>query len=117
MSTQYNISLTRGFSYKVRVTLVGQDPDTGVEFPYDLTNRTVTAQAKPSVNSCKVYDFDVEIVDEVGGIIDLIMGVSVTETIEESKLVYDVRITDSTDPEFAYRPMNGTITVDSSVTE
>lgn len=116
MST-YNINITRGFSYKVRVTLVGQDPDTGDEFPYDLTNRTVTAQAKPSVNSCKVYDFDVEVVDEVGGIIDLIMGVSTTETIEESKLVYDVRIVDSTDPEFAYRPLNGTITVDSSVTE
>lgn len=117
MSTAYNINITRGFSYKVRVTLVGKDPETDVEFPYDLRNRTVTAQAKPSVNSCKAYDFDVEIVDDIGGIIDLIMGVSTTETIEESKLVYDVRITDSTDPEFAYRPMHGTITVDSSVTE
>lgn len=116
MST-YNITIVKGFSYKVRVTLVGKDPETDVEFPYDLTNRTVTAQAKPSVNSCKVYDFDVEIVDEVGGVIDLIMGVSTTQTIDESKLVYDVRITDSTDQEFAYRPLSGNITVDSSVTE
>lgn len=117
MSTQYNINLTKGFSYKVRVTLVGQDPDTGAEFPYNLINRTVTAMAKPTANSCKAYSFDVDVIDAVGGVVDLIMPVSVTETITENSLSYDVRITDSTDPEFAYRPLFGTITVTASITE
>lgn len=117
MSTQFNIDLVKGYSYKVRVTLVGQDPETDVEFPYDLTNRIVTSQAKPSTNSCVAYNFDVDVIDAVGGVVDLSMTTADTELIKETNLVYDVRITDSTDPDWSYRAMYGNITVGSSITE
>lgn len=116
MSTVHNFKITRGYSVQVRVELFGVD-ENGQEFPYPLTNRTVTSTAKPSVKSCVSYDFDVTVEDELNGVILMSMPQSLTETIKEDSLVYDVRIEDSTDPDWSYRALNGTISVDVAITE
>lgn len=117
MSTvKYDLSITRGFSFKARIQLYGIDDD-GVEFPYTLDHRTVTSEARPSANSCKVYPFTITIEDSPEGIFTLSLSTTETQSITEDQLYYDVRITDSNDPTWSYQAVRGVIKVSDYITQ
>jgi hypothetical protein len=87
-----DLYLEKGSDFIVEVTLTD---NTGV--PYDLTNFTVTSQARKSYYSANsAIDLAPSIVDYQGGIVHLSANSTVTSalSITTKKLVYDVNITE-----------------------
>jgi hypothetical protein len=115
MSTAFNITIYKGTRYIMRLDLQAEDIN-GSTIPYDLTGFSVRSQLRPSVDSDTVYEFTVEMVDILTGKIRLVLPATLTDTIVEDSLVYDVEVYSNTNPDNVERPVYGSATVVPNVT-
>ena len=108
-----DLYLEKGSDFIVEVTLTD---NTGI--PYDLTNFSVTSQARTSYYSANAaINLVSNIVDYHGGIVQLSANSSITSalSITTKKLVYDVKITESSSG-LITRVLEGQIFVSPSAT-
>lgn len=115
MSTPFNITIYKGARYTMRLDLQAEDLN-GSTIPYDLTGYTVRSQLRPSADSDTVYNFTVEIVDEALGKVRLVLPATLTDTIVEDSLVYDLEVVSDTNEDNVERPVFGSATVIPNVT-
>lgn len=108
-----DLNIIAGFSFVQPFQIVGID-ETQTEYAFDLTNCTITAVAKPSANSCKSYPFTVSITAPLEGKFVISMDDTLTDTITESSLVYDIKVDNNAG--FVFRGAYGTITVEREIT-
>ena len=115
MSKEINITINQGSVFKMNVDIEAKDLS-GSTIPFDLTGHAIRSQARPSYDSDVSYDFTIIITDRENGKFSLNMAPSVSETIEETTLVYDIEVYSLTDEEFVERIVYGTVTVTPQVT-
>lgn len=115
MSTAFNITIYKGARYIMRLDLQAEDLN-GSTIPYDLTGFALRAQLRPSYDSDVVYQFTIEMVDEVLGKVKLILPATLTDTITEDSLVYDLEVYSETNVDNVERPVYGSATVIQNVT-
>lgn len=115
MSTPFNITIYKGARYIMRLDLQAEDLN-GATIPFDLTGYNVRAQLRPSYDSDTVYNFTVEVVDVLTGKIRLVIPATVTDTINEDSLVYDLEVFNVSNPDNVERPVYGSATVIPNVT-
>lgn len=115
MSTQFDITIYKGSRYIMRLDLQVEDLN-GNTIPYDLTGYGIRSQLRPSYDSDTVYAFTVEMVDVLTGKIRLVLPATLTDTITETSLVYDVEVYSLTSDDNVERPVYGSATVVPQVT-
>lgn len=103
--------IEQGTTFTAQITL---DDDMGD--PFDLTNYTVTSQARKSYYSANAsIIFNASVFDANNGIIQLSADATMTANVTPGKLVYDVMITDTISGNVT-RVLEGQIFVSPSVT-
>lgn len=115
MSKQFDITIYKGARYIMRLDLQAEDAN-GSTIPYDLTGYGLRGQLRPAYDSDTKYDFDIEIVDTLLGKVRLVLPATLTDTINETTLVYDLEVYSNTNPDNVERPVYGTATVIPNVT-
>jgi hypothetical protein len=101
----YDIELVQGNNFTQNFT-----------FPFDISNLTFTAQMRTYPNSPSLYaTFGTQIVDGPNGILELSLNPSDTEYLPV-RAFWDVRATDSENPNFAQTYMMGQVFTTQAVT-
>lgn len=121
MSQLSNLTIRHGNSYKLRATLTTTVPDYCTTncsiLAMDLTDKTIKAQIRQSYDSdCAVYEFDIIEVDAENGVVDLFLPASVSAEMKIVPHVWDMTVTDDTNPEDVFTAFYGSVTVTPSVT-
>lgn len=80
----------------------------------DLTDHTFTAQLRIRESSTEAYDFNVEVVDALQGLINMTMGDDTTSTIKSGYYFYDLVMTTPAGDKI--RILEGEAKVDAGVT-
>lgn len=115
MSQKFDITIYKGARYIMRLDLQAEDT-LGATIPFDLTGYSLRGQLRPSYDSDVVYNFIVEVVDTVLGKVRLVIPASITDTIEEESLVYDLEVVLDADTDNVERPVYGSAVVIPNVT-
>jgi len=112
---RFDITATQGSAIYLQFTLKTRD-SAGNDTIMDLTNKSLAGQVRSAYTSETAYDFDLTIADELLGQIVVYMGGDVTATMPGGPLVYDIELTDNTDPADIIKPLWGNLFMKQEVT-
>lgn len=84
-------------------------------YPKDLTEYTVRSQLRKSYYSTTAVDFEINVTDPIGGIIEMGLSANTTANIRAGRYVYDVEIIEA-NTQIVTRIFEGIATVLPNVT-
>jgi len=116
----YDLRLYRGDFFELTFVLREATWD-GTQWvpglPMNLTEWSGNAQIRSTYDAAGVLStFEVEIVDEAGGVVRLSMPGDQTAMIAETAAVWDVQLTDTSIPPRVHTYLRGKVTIDKDVT-
>lgn len=82
----------------------------------DLTNKQMRGQVRSEYQSSTAYNFDCTIADAQLGQVVVYMGADVTATMPHGPLVYDIELSDITNPANTIKPLWGNLFMKPEVT-
>jgi hypothetical protein len=110
MASYANLIADQGADFDTSVTLEDERSD-----PIDLTGYIVSGQIRRTYKSATSYDFEVNIMSALDGIIGISLPATVSAAMRSGRYVYDIYASSSTINK-SYKVLEGTLELVPSVT-
>ena len=132
MAAISNLNIDQGTDFEVSVSLFDKDLN-----PFDLreyvldaeniptfqtpgTYPVIEGQIRKSFNSIKSYEFDIQVIDAINGVVVLRLPYTVSNTMKPGRYIYDIEVKSfniTTEQPMVERILQGNILLSGNVTK